>query len=270
MNAFTLAISILLGLVIGFMDYVIIAVVLTIVTIIAFKNLIQKRKLEKKSLNILFLNASISIAGLVSYFSPGAEIRKSALTVDKIILNQELLKSVLKSSLSDLKIVFLQPSALLVLLFGAILALLLPNTTGRSLRLILSGIFFVLLLHIMINNVSEIFAYKANWHRLPQFILAFVLWTLLGYSLALKLLKQKTFTNWESSLVIKIITVTLIFVLPSQAVSNFQESLHQRKIYWETGQRYHEMGDINTDWVNNCWIDLIEVRRDNELDVSRK
>jgi hypothetical protein len=131
------------------------------------------------------------------------------------------------------------------------------------------GLAGIMVLHIVVNNISEVFSYFANWHRLPQFILSVVFWLVLGMELGRMLKAKGVFVNWRSSIIFRSVIVIFVVAVQTNAISNFEDSLTTRKEFWLEGKRYHAIDEINTEWIEVCWKDLTKVRDQKGLNVIR-
>ena len=260
--------SFLVGLTIGFMDYVGIATAVGVIFIIEVMKFRKNRSLMDLSKGIL-LCFSITLATIFSFFSPGSQVRKEALGISEIKPSLDLFETIVIKSGIDLRSILLQPSAALLLGFGVILFLVLSPEREYMFRPISFGLAGIIILHIVVNNISEVFSYFANWHRLPQFILSVVFWLVLGMELGRILKTKGVFVNWRSSIIFRSVIVIFVVVVQTNAISNFDDSLTSRKEFWLEGKRYHAIDEINTEWIEVCWKDLTKVRDQKGLNVIR-
>ena len=266
---FAIVLAVLTGITIGFMDYVSIAVALIFIFILGIANLKNRKIIYGSFTNAILLASFISCAASISFFAPGTKLRKGALDIENIDYDIDLILVIAKRSASDLLLLMLQPSGLLVLCFGVVLYLFFPPIQKKSLSRLLLGSQIVIALHILLNNMSEIYSYQANWHQLPQFTFSIIVWILLGFELGRKLTNMNVFIGWGNSKIVKTFIVVLLIIPQVQSVSNFSDSLKERKNYWQEGNRYHGMDEIKTEWINNCWVDLVQVREDNGIQSNR-
>jgi len=259
-KALSWVLTVIIGLSVGFADYNSVTVAMMCIFLIGARNIRNYRNTRRIYLLGLLLISTTSFAALISFFSPGSAVRKGALDTSNIDFSFRLLIQTAKKSVSDLMSLVLQPTGLLLLGFGVLLYLLFPPKKQFSLRVLLLGLMFLIVMHILVNNLSEIFSYQANWHRLPQFIFSFTVWLLLGFELGRKLKKKQVFNGWKNSRIVRTIIVVFVIGACAQSVSNFNLSLEARNTYWQAGTRYHGMDEIKTEWINSCWIKLVEVR----------
>ncbi len=259
-NASSWILTVTVGLIIGFADYNSVAVALMSIFLIGVTNIRNYKNTRRNYLFGFLLFSTISFAAAISFFSPGSTVRKKALDVSSIDFNFSLLTVFAKKSLSDLQSLIFQPTGLFVAGFGVILYLLFAPKKKFSLRIEFLGLLIVIVLHILLNNVSEVFSYHANWHRLPQFIFSFIVWLLLGFALGRKLQEKHVFNGWKNSRIVSTLIVVFVVLLCAQSLSNLDSSLKARNESWQSGARYHGIDEIKTEWINNCWIKLVEIR----------
>jgi hypothetical protein len=260
--------SFFVGLIVGFMDYVGIATSVGVIFIIEVMKFRKNRSMVDLSKGIV-LSASITLAAIVSFFSPGSQVRKEALGISEVKPSLDLLETIVIKSGIDLRSILLQPASALLLGFGVILFLVLSPQCEYMFRPISISLAGVILLHIVVNNVSEVFSYFANWHRLPQFILSVIFWLVLGMELGRMLKTKGVFVNWRSSIILRSFIVIFVVAVQTNAISNFEDSMTTRKEFWLEGKRYQAKDEINTEWIEVCWKDLTKVRDQKGLNVIR-
>lgn len=249
-----LLVLILVGFIVGSSGYVtgLSIIIFLLVDQIFFPSFFQSYK-EKLPAVALVISVSICFL-LISFFSPGASIRKESLQVEYELIS---LLPALSNAIFDWISILISPGTIYAIFSGIAIFFAVRNKVEskhfenirtNSLRLfMLSAIFMVT------SRASEIFSYPAFWHDISTLTFLFIGSVLLGVFLAQRLHKKE---------LIRYRPVAMSFFIALTVVATFtlnqsSELLNERKNTWQSGPAPSVGGtpaDREIDWINKCWL----------------
>jgi hypothetical protein len=243
---------VIIGLIIGTAGYA-----LALAIVIASLSLLFNSRSHFLRAKTLVLTMAISVAAMISFFSPGAQIRSESLaaaTEDPTInsVSRWFIVSTLELAASIFNI-----GVLFILLIGVLTSQyfdkLSPLTILKfdSRKFIkLSGVF--LLIYYGTISISEYLTYNAFWHLITFKSCLFFYFYYLGVCLANR---QKTPVSNLAPKILAAVTSTVLF-LGVLVVSPTNYKLVERKIAWDRGSAsLPGISDISPkgSWVDLCW-----------------
>lgn len=254
--------AVFLGLIIGGSFYVLGTVFILLFTASTLFQFFGDSRVSIKAFSnemILIISAIISIS--VSYFSPGARLRR--LNYPQEVNLGKILETSIDAAFDWGKTLYL-PAILVTLLLGALiyraLSYLLksdfePNFSNLVLTpLILSFLTFV------VTKVAELFSYKAWWHELSSRTFLFLGTLTLGSLLMKYLINEYTL---KFSLFELLVSLLIIFI-GMYSVKQSGDLVADRMERWEMGpaQVTPNMDplDRETAWVYECWKQLVQIK----------
>ena len=252
----------LLGFLLGTSGFLLVA------TILSFNLIYIVRLLFSKQITILlqlfFFSIGLSFGFIFDYLSPGSQTRSKLFEgphTEQILNLKTLLSWTFPRSLIEWVQGFLQPGALVVVLFGIIIGYF-SNYFVRSLQTnVLIEHFFVFLLLSIISSIlsqlSEKFAYEAFWHLVIPYLFIYLSLLILGFILGI----NSQFSNSFSYLILLLALVA--FIISSINLHKISNDIKTRSQLWQVGAApLPEMGDIEIKdgWINICWEEMKEFK----------
>jgi len=214
---------------------------------------------------ILFVTAVI-LSSAVSLNSPGTRSRTAGFaeirpleTIDA----PSLLAWMVPSGLKDWAVTSLS-SGVLFAGFGAVLLGILLNLSSvqlpsqRWLFGIAASLGLFSLVYGLASQAAQAFAYSAFWHQIGPGTAAFFAWFVGGIAVGDK------FSSAQPKRVV-LATVAIIaaiaLTLSWFSISAMRQEIWNRFPLWVAGAAPTDgIGDIESDWVNECWVSLGQVR----------
>lgn len=250
----------ILGIALGFSGYVL--AVTSIVTILLCRIFRLVRQIPGR---YLFFSLGCLSAMVVSYLSPGARARTTALS--PFALNQYTPEDFFRwffVSFFEFISLFINVGFVIVIGFVYFLASTVFSSLdikiGETLNLNAIKIccLFLFLYYVLIS-VSEFFTYPAFWHLITFKICIFIFALLLGLVFARRFpLKNhvQIQDNFIRIFLVSAISASLLFVIiPSNKL------IVERGLSWEQGSSsLPGISDISENWVRQCWTKLSELR----------
>jgi hypothetical protein len=255
-------IPLLLGFIVGGSFYVLSTVFIFLIAVqIIFTYLTNVEKSVRDFKNEAFVLIAAITSISLSYFSPGAKLRRVNYAQDVPLIS--IPKTAIEGMFTWASTLYL-PAIIITLLLGAVLYRALFATKAIEFRMDVANFvivpFILSFITFVVTKVSELFAYKAWWHELSSRTFLFISVFTFGMYLMEILINR---FNLKFTFLEMTVLATVIFI-GIYSVKQSGDAIVERQVRWEVGPAQVTTNmdpfDRETAWVNACWIQLEERR----------
>lgn len=242
---------VLLGVSLGLSGYVLaISALLWKLTPIAIRLLRTKKSNSQAEIQeVVYLFVSISSGLLISFTSPGVEIRKESLPQESlIVIFSHVPKALILSFMSMAQLLF-SVSFLITLIAGYVLHFLFQHKSRiLNFRIVLNLLGFLCILSV-VNRLSELFSYQSVAHLETSVILVFFLGLTSGALLSQ--FAESRLTNGSFRL-INSITLPIWILLMATSVAFLTHEANGFLAAWNSKTAFQTLPGFQSGWISKC------------------